>query len=263
MKYNCLQIVKDRDNECITTILMSRPSKGNALSIEFMRELIQAFDSFKYDTLTRVIILRGEGKHFCVGADLTDPARRAKEGDSDLLERSRATQLGKDLIRSVLSLNQISIAGVQGAAAGGGACIASACDFRIGGEDCIIGYPEVKLGMNLSWGAVPLCFHLVGPARAKRMIIGGELEAAERLESWGFLDERVPESRLAAACQSMAEFYASRPALAAQMIKRSLNALQSATGDALMHMDGDQFVLSTESEDFKEQRAAFLAEKLK
>jgi enoyl-CoA hydratase len=258
MSYSCLKIKQHESTEQIVSVVMSRPACGNALSLELMGELIQAFDSFKYDTTTRVIIVRGEGKHFCVGADLKDPARKVIEGHSNLLERSRATQLGKDLIQSVLNLNQISIAAVQGAAAGGGACIASACDFRIGTVACIIGYPEVKLGMNLSWGAVPLCFHLIGPARAKRMIIGGELESAGKLLDWGFLDEAVAIDGLNDACNEMAKFYAKRPALAAQMIKRSLNALQTSSASALMHMDGDQFVLATQSEDFKEQRAAFL-----
>jgi len=57
----------------------------------------------------------------------------------------------------------------------------------------------------------------------------------------------------------MATYYASRPAMAAQMIKRSLNALQDAGNTSIMHMDGDQFTLVTESEDYEQQRAAFLA----
>ena len=147
---------------------------------------------------------------------------------------------------------------MQGAAAGGGACVASACDFRIGGNDCRIGYPEVKLGMNLSWGALPLCYNLVGPAKAKRMVIGGELEAGEDLLKWGFLDELVEAVDLDAAVQKMAQFYADRPPMAAQMIKRGLNAIQLATNAGIMHMDGDQFTLASESDDYEKQRVAFL-----
>ena len=68
----------------IAHITLGRPECGNALSLALMREIIKAANSFKYDTETRAVIFRGEGKHFCVGADLNDEERfRAKE-DGDL-----------------------------------------------------------------------------------------------------------------------------------------------------------------------------------
>ena len=111
--------------------------------------------------------------------------------------------------------------------------------------------------MNLSWGALPLCYNLVGPAIAKRMVIGGDLEKAEDLLSWGFLDEIVTGEQLQSRTLEMAEYYASRPPMAAQMIKRGINALQLANA-GVMHMDGDQNALATLSEEFEEAREAFL-----
>ena len=254
MNFNFLRVERDG---VVANIQLQRPECGNALSLKLMREIIQACESFKYDTGTRVVIFRGAGRNFCVGADLRDPDRVSAD-EVDLLERSRATQLGTDLIAAILGINQITIAAVQGAAAGGGACIASACDFRIGTGDCRIGYPGVKLGMNLSWGALPLCYDLIGPARAKRMVIGGELEAAEDLLAWGFVDELVAADDLDGAVQEMAQFYADRPALAAQMIKRGLNAIQSAASAGVMHMDGHQFALASQSDEYEKQRVAFL-----
>jgi len=245
--------------DTIATLCLDRPECGNALSLALMQEIIDAVTTFKYDTTVRVIIFRGEGKHFSVGADLKDPARYDQGQDSTIARRVRETQLGRELIESILNINQISIAAVQGAAAGGGACIASACDFRIGSDDCIIGYPEVKLGMNLSWGSLPLCYNLVGPAVAKRMVIGGELEVASDLLHWGFLDELVSASDLEQKSLEMAEFYASRPAMAAQMIKRGLNAIQLAGSAGVMHADGDQFALASLSDDYRQARTEFLA----
>lgn len=252
------KFLKVESSGAIATIRLNRPECGNALSLKLMTKIIEACNSFKYDTETRVIIFCGEGKHFSVGADLKDPDRESQDHQADLLQRSRTTQLGRELIESILKLNQITIAAVQGAAAGGGACITTACDFRIGAEGCVIGYPEVKLGMNLSWGALPLCYNLVGPARAKRMVAGGELELAADLLSWGFLDELVALDELQASALAMAEFYAERPPLAAQMIKRGINAIQMSPSSAIMHMDGDQFTLAAESEDYQRQREAFL-----
>lgn len=255
------EFLRIEQNAPFATIHLNRPECGNALSLKLMAEIVRACELFKYDTQTRVVVFNGEGKNFCVGADLKDPERKTRDEGASLLERQRSSQLGRDLIEAILNINQITIAAIQGAAAGGGACIATACDFRIGVTDCRIGYPEVKLGMNLSWGALPLCYNLVGPAAAKRMVIGGELEAGEELYEWGFLDELVAAEELKSAVQKMAQFYADRPPMAAQMIKRGLNALQMASGAAVMHMDGDQFTLATESEDYHQQRAAFLARK--
>lgn len=257
MKLNFLRI---EHHGALANIQLNRPECGNALNLKLMAEIIQACESFKYDTETRVVVFCGAGKNFCVGADLKDPERKSRD-EASLLQRSRSTQLGRELIQAILKINQITIAAVQGAAAGGGACIATACDFRIGVSDCKMGYPEVKLGMNLSWGALPLCYNLVGPARTKRMVIGGELEAAEELYKWGYLDELVAAADLDQAVQKMAKFYAERPPLAAQMIKRGINAMQMASNAAVMHMDGDQFTLASFSEDYRQQRAAFLAKK--
>ena len=84
----------------------------------------------------------------------------------------------------------------HGVALGGGACIATAVDFRVGAESCRVGYPEIDLGINLQWMGLPLCVHLIGPARAKRMVILGQHETAPTLLEWGFLDEMVPDDEL-------------------------------------------------------------------
>ena len=254
MTYKYLEIDKDVQ---IATLTLNRPDCGNALSLSLMREIIEAANTFKYDTKTRVVIIKGQGKHFCVGADLKDE-ERWKVGDSgDLLLRSRVTQIGRELIEAVLGINQVTIASLHGAAAGGGACIPSACDFRVASRSAVLGYPEVKLGMNLSWGALPLCYNLVGPSIAKRLLMGGDLEKADDLLTWGFIDEVVDEKSLDSRVIELAKFYADRPAIAAQMIKRSINAIQLANS-GIMHMDGDQNALATLGEDFKKARESFL-----
>ena len=136
--------------------------------------------------------------------------------------------------------------------------IVSALDFRIGADDCRVGYPEIDRGMNLSWYGLPLCLRLVGPSRAKRMVILGQHEDAETLLNWGFLDEVVPKEELMAAARKMADVYASKPPIPAQMIKRSANVLSGGIDQSLMHMDTDQFILTTMSNDYKEGISSFM-----
>jgi enoyl-CoA hydratase/carnithine racemase len=149
------------------------------------------------------------------------------------------------------------ICAIQGIATGGGACIPTACDFRIATPSTRMGYGEVKMGINLMWNALPVCVHLIGPARAKRMIMSGKLFDAPTLLSWGFVDELVEPDSLDATARAWAEEYASLPPIAVQMIKRSVNRVAGALDQAVMHMDTDQWLLTTHSEDFREAVNAF------
>jgi enoyl-CoA hydratase/carnithine racemase len=162
------------------------------------------------------------------------------------------------MIRKLTEMNQITIAAINGGALGGAACMVSALDFRVGADDCFVAYPEVGLGIPLSWVSLPLCVHLVGPARAKRFVILAQKENAKTLLEWGFLDEVAPRAELMKRAMEMAEQYAAMPPIAAQMAKRSVNAISSALDNAIMHMDSDQVLLAQATRDFREGVMAFL-----
>lgn len=166
--------------------------------------------------------------------------------------------MGPRLIRALREINQITIAAINGAAMGGGACVASAVDFRIGAEDCLVGFPESSLAIPLSWVSLPLCVHLVGPARAKRWLITGEKLGAETLTKWGFLDGTAPQETLLKQTRELAAIYAARPPLVAQMIKRSMNMMVGSLDEAIMHMDTDQVLLAETTGDFQEGIRSFL-----
>lgn len=251
MAFQYLEIAR---NDHIATVMLNRPEALNALNTGLMSEIEQASRSFLDDEETRVVVFMGKGKHFSAGADLKQP-RQA--GETSLLMRRRQAGLGARMIRAILDINQVTICAIQGAALGGAACIATACDFRVGSDDCFCGYPEVNLGINLMWRSLPLCVRLIGPARAKRMIMLGQHEDATTLKAWGFLDEVVPRAGLVEATMSMARQYARQPPIATQMIKQSINAVSSAMDDAIMHMDTDQNMLTTTTDDRTEGIKAF------
>lgn len=251
MQYELITVTHDG---AVATVLLNRPNALNALNTQIMEEIEHASRAFLVDEQARVVIFKGAGEHFSAGADLKeappDPA-------PNLVMRRRNTALGARMIRAITEINQVTIAAVQGAALGGGACIPTACDFRIGADDCFCGYPEVNLGINLMWHALPLCVRLIGPARAKRMIMLGENETAETLLRWGFLDELVARNKLDEAAMTLARRYAKQPPVAVQMIKQSINAVSSAMDDAIMHMDADQNILTAMSDDRTEGVKAF------
>ncbi len=238
----------------VATLTLNRPEALNALNTCIMEEIEEAARAFLHDEQTRVVIFRGAGKHFSAGVDLKQPPR---EPVPNLVMRRRDAALGARMIRAITEIHQVTIASIHGAALGGGACITTACDFRIGADDCFCGYPEVKLGMNLMWHSLPLCIRLIGPARAKRMVMLGEKEDAQALKEWGFLDDIVPIAELESMTLALAERYAARPPAAVQMIKQSINAVSSAGDDAMVHMDADQNILTAGTEDRTEGIKAF------
>lgn len=240
----------------VAIVTFNRPEKLNALSVALMEEIERAALSFHEDENTRVVVFTGAGKHFTAGADLADPEREKRMKASQLM-KWRQLRIGPRMIRAIYEMNQITIAAINGGALGGGACIATACDFRMGAEDSFVSYPEINLAMNLSWVGLPLCVHLVGPARAKRLVILGQREKAETLREWGFLDEVVSKEELIERAMAMAEAYAAQPPFQSQMIKRSVNAIASALDQAVMHMDTDQFMLASGTEDHAEAVKAF------
>jgi enoyl-CoA hydratase/carnithine racemase len=243
-----------RDGQ-IATLTINRPEKRNAITNEMMEDIERIARDFAKDEATRAIIVRAEGRDFSIGADLSQP--RFTGDPQSMLIRRRQLQLGSLMMRSLREIHQPTICAIQGIATGGGACIGTACDFRIGADDTRIGYGEVKVGINLMWHALPVCVHLIGPARAKRMIMSGKLFEAPILREWGFLDEVVPRDRLDATAREWAEEYAALPPIAVQMIKRSINQVSGALDQAVMHMDADQWLLATHSEDFREAVSAF------
>ncbi len=251
MSWEFFRVERPRDH--VAVVVFDRADRLNALSIDVLVELEALAHSFRDDAETRAIVFRGEGKHFSAGADLKDPSA-AERAQQPLVQRRRGLRVGQRALKALLEIDQITIAALHGGALGGGACIATALDFRIGTESCFVCYPEINLGMNLQWVGLPLCVHLVGPARAKRMVILGEREPAATLLDWGFLDEVVAEDHLVERALEMAQAYAAQPPVAAQMIKRSVNQIVGALDEAIMHMDFDQWQLATSTEDSQKAR---------
>ena len=230
--------VKKEDSLC--WVYLNRPESMNALNSELLEELTEFNNSLKNDLHTKVVIYTGKGENFSAGADIKENTSFGSN-----LEAWRSN-VGKPAVMSFLEINQITIAAVNGFCLGGAACFVSACDFRIATENALLGYPEINLGMNLNWFGLPLVLRLVGPSKAKRLVIGGEHESATTLLNWGFYDEVCKKEHLIEGAERMANFYASKSALPAQMIKKSVNAITYNSDLAAMHMDYDQFLLTRE-----------------
>ncbi len=234
----------------IAVVTFNRPERANALNQRHIEEIEHAALSFREDAVTRVVLFRGAGKHFTSGADLNE--RQPGENPEPLMIRRQRRRAGQRCIQAILEMDQITVGAWTGAAMGGGACIAAAMDFRIGAEDCFMSFPEILIGVPLMWQALPLCVRLMGASRAKRMVISGEHVRGPTLLDWGVLDDMVPTDQVEGRAMEWAERYAVQAPVAAQMIKRSVNAISTALDRSIMHMDFDQHLLASSMEDTAE-----------
>jgi enoyl-CoA hydratase/carnithine racemase len=246
----------------IAILTHDRGDRRNALTTGTLQQLKEMAEQLREEPTIRAVIIRAEGPDFSVGMDIGSMDRSAGADPRPAVptvQARRTAELGARLMRAVREIPQPTICAVQGIATGGAACIATACDFRVGSDDARIGYGEVKLGINLMWHALPLAIQTIGLARAKRMVMTGALFDAATMRDWGFFDELVPRDGLDAAARHLADEFAALPPIAVQMIKRSANAWAGALDQAIMHADADQWLLASRTEDFSEAVSAFFA----
>jgi enoyl-CoA hydratase/carnithine racemase len=202
------------------------------------------------------VILTGEGA-FTAGADLKDPVM-SRNRPNGLLERRHMIRIGPELCDAWDRVEQITICAIEKYCIGGGGALAAACDFRIMGASSHMRLPEIPLGMNMSWHAVPRLVSLIGPSRTKQFVIFGERVDAATALSWGLADEIAPDGKALDHARAWAERVARLPPNAVRMSKQSVNAAAGALHHATTFMDLDQYALAATSEDYREAILAFL-----
>lgn len=239
----------------LAVVTLNKPEIRNALSSAFLEEIEQCALSFREDADTRVVIFTGAGKHFSAGADLKEFQRN---DEPSLLLKRRRLRIGERVMKAILDMDQITICAWNGGAIGGGGCIATATDFRIGATDCFLFYPEIELGLNLMWQSLPRTVRLVGETKALRLAIGAERVGADELLQWGLVEKVVPVESLVNSAKEFAQIYINKPPIPAQMIKRSVNAFGRQLDGAVMHMDADQHFLTSTTEDHPAAVEAYL-----
>lgn len=245
------------ENGPTAVVRIARPDARNALSRRLMRELLAVARALKTRTDLQAIVLAGAPTYFTAGADLKDP-ERTERGRRTVLERREEARLGPDMCKAWEDLEQVTIAAIEGYCVGGGVALAVACDFRIAAETASLRLPEVPLGMNMSWGAVPRIVALVGPARAKHFVLFGEALDAATARHWGMVDEVVSSGRAETVALEWAAKAADLPPVAMRIAKQAINATSGALNAATAFADRDQFLLATSMNDVAEGVRAFV-----
>ncbi|MFM8547121.1 MAG: enoyl-CoA hydratase/isomerase family protein [Betaproteobacteria bacterium] len=240
----------------IAIVRFDRRHRANSLSIETCRQLQAAARSFENDTEVSAVVLTGTENNFTMGADLKDPELLAMP-QRPLAERRLLAQAGGRMCRAWEDIEALTLVAVEGWCGGGGAALALSCDLRVSANNATFYVPEIERGMNLSWNAVPRLTALVGPARAKRIIILAEKLSAAIAAEWGLVDRLSDPGGALTAAIEWAERCASLPPVQIRMLKQQVNAVATALDRAASHADYEQFMLAVSSGDFREGMRAF------
>jgi enoyl-CoA hydratase/carnithine racemase len=235
----------------VALVTLDRGSYGggmNPLSAAAMAGLRDVARWLKNDIETHCVILTG-ARVFSIGADLKDPDMHTHHLDT--LAQRQQLLLGPDMCAAWEALEQVTICAMERYAIGGALALAVSCDWRVASEDCDIRLPEVPLGINMSWQANPRITALIGPSRAKQLIILGENIGAETAAAWGLVDKVTQAGGALAAAQELAAKVLALPPVPVRMSKQAVNAQAHALNHLSSFMDREQYALLTGSDENK------------
>jgi 2-(1,2-epoxy-1,2-dihydrophenyl)acetyl-CoA isomerase len=226
----------------IATVTLNRPERLNALDYTLRDELLRVLDMAAQDDNVRVLILTGAGRAFCAGADMQDVLLRGLDMDPETRERQEVRDFNA-LVRVMRHLEKPIIAAVNGAAVGGGCCLALAADIRIASPVARFGMVFVRLGLSSAdMGGTFLLPRLIGLARASELLFTGEIIEAEQAEQLGLITRLVPAEHLLSAARGYAARLAAGPPIGLALTKRALN--RSLGMDIDEHLDYEAYVQS-------------------
>ena len=248
--------VETRDGVCLITL--DRPEVLNAFNDELGQALLDAFSAASSDGDVRCIVITGAGRAFSAGEDLGALAEKYEKGDVPGLGDTLVTRYNP-LIRAICSAEKPVIAAVNGVAAGAGASLALACDYRIASDKAKLVTAFTKVGLVPDSGALWFLARMVGTARAWELAVSARpVDAAEALEL-GLVHRVVPIEEFEASWRTLAEELAAGPTRAFALTKKLLYAAtgtelsdlldaeveaQSEAGKSADHLEGVQAFLS-------------------
>lgn len=212
-------------------VKLNRPEKLNAINRQMHMDLQAVCRALRDDYDTRVVVLTGEGRAFSSGADLQQgPPPLSPRNE---LELRRRFELGNDTCWAIESLDQITIASINGLAVGGAVVLAMCCDIRLMAESAWLSLPEVRLGIPLTWNALPRLVRELGSARTIELVLTGDRITAHQGLAYGLVNHVYPDAELERETWRLVEKLLALPVRPVVLTKATIRALNRgyAMGD--------------------------------
>jgi 2-(1,2-epoxy-1,2-dihydrophenyl)acetyl-CoA isomerase len=204
----------------VATVTLDRPAAMNALTVPMKLALAEALRTAAEDREVRAVVLTGTGRAFCAGQDLREHAD-SLAGGGTTMDTVRAHY--NPVVSLITGMAKPVVAAVNGMAAGAGASLALACDFRLAAEDASFLMAFAQVGLSGDSGVSWFLPRLVGLGRATRLLMFAEPLGASVAAEWGLVDKVVPTEALAGHAVGFAARLANGPTVAYGAIKEALN----------------------------------------
>jgi 2-(1,2-epoxy-1,2-dihydrophenyl)acetyl-CoA isomerase len=241
----------------VAWLRLNRPDAMNALDRALKTSLLGALKESADDPEIRCVVLTGAGRAFCVGQDLKEHVADLATGDTTLA--STVTEHYNPIVTLLATMDKPVIAAINGVAAGAGLSFALACDARIIVEDAGVNTAFAGIALSCDSGASWSLPRLVGPARAKELLMFPRTVSAEEALALGLVTKVVQRDAFGAAVTELATTLAAGPTLAYGSIRRAV-AFSAGTdlGSALAH-EAELMALTGQTADHQTAVDAFLA----
>jgi enoyl-CoA hydratase/carnithine racemase len=255
MTYTTLKLER---RGAVEILSLNRPEELNALSPEMAREITAYFEGLKGRLDVRVVILRGEGRLFCAGADLGTDAF-AEQGSGRAQRQMAMQKLYSGVVRAMRFCPQPIIALIHDAACGGGLSLALAADVRYAAPNVRMNAAYVRIGLGgCDMGAGYLLPRLVGVSNASEILLSGRFVNAERALRMGLVSEIVPAEKLLDAGLALAEDMLKAAPMGLRMTKEAINAeIDAPSLEAALAIEDRQQVILIDTDDHREAVKAF------
>ena len=246
-----LRIERADGDAAIAIWTVARPETKNALSFTVMEALDLAIASAAHARELRAIVLTGDGDVFVSGGDLRELRAKASAADAE-----RLSDMGKKICDGLGALDVPVIAALNGAAIGGGAELAVACDLRIADPSATLCFKHVRMGLTTSWGTLARLLHLVGPSTSARLLYTAHDVRAKEAAALGLVDAVADQGASVATAIAWARDIAKGSPTAVAEMKRLLRHA-SPEVEIVRARERERFVAMWTSPDHREAVEAF------
>lgn len=245
-------IKKELDNNGILSITLNRPEKLNALNADVLEALSEQFKHAKENKDVKGVLLTGEGKAFCAGADIN----RLKEANAET--GYQFALMGQKVFKQLETLGKPSIAAVNGFAFGGGCELLISASIRIASTKAQFGQPEVKLGVIPGYGGTQRLARLIGKGRAMELCMTGRFIKADEALQYGLVSHVVEPEDLISKAKKILNGITSLAPLAIRGVMDVINKGYDLPLDDALHLEAVHFAMTCATEDKNEGVSAFL-----
>ena len=238
----------------VRRVVLNRPGVRNAFDDEMIRELTAVFAALSSDAGARVVVLAGEGRTFCAGADVNWMRRAASYSREENLEDAR--RMAK-MLRTIDTCSKPVVGQIRGAAIGGGVGLAAVCDIVVASDNTVFSLAEVKLGI-LPAAISPYVLRAIGPRQARDCFLTGEKFGADEARRIGLVHRVVADGDLEkAVSEKITSLLTSGPEAVAAA-KRLIGAVAGKDIDEAFAETSQAIAERRASEEGREGLSAFL-----